>query len=287
VIAITAALQSLGLGPYANCSPLAGGCIHDVQRVRLVSGDQLVCKVAGGGTGRRMLESEHRGLQAMLDAQVVHLPEVLGLVDGDDSTVLVLEYLPRAATADWAAAGREMAAMHRLPMGHRYGCDQEVWLGGTCLAAGWDDDWCVFLGERRLRPLVRDVVDMKAVDAATGRHLDRVIDQLHTCIPSQPHASLLHGDLWAGNLYPTEGGRVAMLDPAVSVGDAVADPAMTLLFGGTPEVFVHTWHEEMGELPQAQERIAAAQMLHLLNHVRLFGAGYVPRLMEVVEVLAV
>jgi fructosamine-3-kinase len=76
-----------------------------------------------------------------------------------------------------------------------------------------------------------------------------------------------------------------MLDPASSIGDAVADIAMTKLFGGVPNAFYQAWNEAIGELSQERERIAAAQMLHLLNHVRLFGDGYVPRLMAVAETL--
>ena len=284
--AIDRALRSLGLPSQASASPLTGGCIHDVQYVTLKSGDSVVCKIACGDTGRRMLESECRGLGALTEMVSVTVPSVFGLVTDEETTVLVLEYLQRGGSANWRLAGQQLAAMHMADVGERFGSAEEVWLGSTCLAAGWDDDWCRYLAEQRLRPLLRDVVDSKTIDASVGRHLDRIIGSLEQHMPSNPHPSLLHGDLWAGNLHPTRDGCVALLDPAVSIGDAVADVAMTMLFGGVPNAFFQVWREMMGELVQERERIAAVQMLHLLNHVRLFGKGYVPRLMAVAETLA-
>ena len=283
--AIDRALSSLGLPTQASASPLTGGCIHDVQYVTLKSGDAVVCKIACGDTGRRMLESECRGLGALAEVVSVTVPTMCGVVTDEGTTVLVLEYLPRGGSANWELAGQQLAAMHMADVGERFGSAEEVWLGSTCLTAGWDDDWCSYLSEQRLRPLLRDVVDSKAIDASAGRYLDKIIGGLKQQIPSHPQPSLLHGDLWAGNLHPTSDGCVAMLDPASSIGDAVADIAMTKLFGGVPNAFYQAWNEAIGELSQERERIAAAQMLHLLNHVRLFGDGYVPRLMAVAETL--
>ncbi len=66
---IDRALHSLGLPSQASASPLSGGCIHDVQFVTLESGDSVVCKIACGDTGRRMLESECRGLAVLAEVR--------------------------------------------------------------------------------------------------------------------------------------------------------------------------------------------------------------------------
>ena len=48
--------------------------------------------------------------------------------------------------------------------------------------------------------------------------------------PERP--SLLHGDLWSGNFIVGPDGNTWLIDPAVYVGCAEADIAMTELFGG-------------------------------------------------------
>src|SRR5690242_12888330 len=52
----------------------------------------------------------------------------------------------------------------------------------------------------------------------------------------KPAPSLLHGDLWNGNVGFTADGPV-IFDPAVYYGDREADLAMTELFGGFPAEF--------------------------------------------------
>ena len=47
--------------------------------------------------------------------------------------------------------------------------------------------------------------------------------------------SLLHGDLWSGNMMCGKKGMPWIIDPAAYVGDFEADLAMTQMFGSLPE----------------------------------------------------
>ncbi len=279
------ALAALGFDEPVSASSLTGGCIHDVRLVALKSGDRVVCKVAAGGVGRRMLRCEARGLAAIAAAESLRTPSLRGLVEREEGAVLVMEHLPKGSTGDWASAGRALASMHSMEGTDRYGSDEEVWLGGTCLAGGWDRDWCEHLAERRLRPLLRDVVDSRTLDKGQASRIESVINTLSARIPTRPKSALLHGDLWAGNLHVMLDGTVAVLDPAATHGDPYADIAMSMLFGGIPRAFFGAWREAMGPADGAHERIAVGQMFHLLNHTKLFGVGYVPRLLQVVSEL--
>lgn len=57
------------------------------------------------------------------------------------------------------------------------------------------------------------------------------------------YPSLLHGDLWSGNVIAGNDGLACLIDPAVYVGHAEADLAMTELFGGFPESFYAAYKE--------------------------------------------
>jgi len=90
-------------------------------------------------------------------------------------------------------------------------------------------------------------------------------------LPAPPPASLLHGDLWTGNIL-VEGGRLAaLIDPACYHGDAEVDLAMLSLFDAPPESF---W-DSYGELrPGWEERRPVYQLFPALVHLRLFGGSY-------------
>jgi len=90
---------------------------------------------------------------------------------------------------------------------------------------------------------------------------------------NRPAASLLHGDLWAGNAAAT-GGEPVIFDPAVYFGDRETDLAMTELFGGFPTVFYDAYREAWPLDPGYAVRRVLYNLYHVLNHVNLFGGGY-------------
>jgi fructosamine-3-kinase len=92
-------------------------------------------------------------------------------------------------------------------------------------------------------------------------------------LPTEPAPSLLHGDLWTGNILVRDGRLAALVDPACYHGDAEVDLAMLELFSSPPGAF---W-EAYGRLPPGwRERRPLYQLFPALAHVRLWGAGYFP-----------
>ena len=189
------------------------------------------------------------------------------------------------ADGNWTQAGQQLGQMHLANVGKRYGVADDFWIGGTRFQGGWSDDWCEWLSEHCLSPLVRSCRDQGVLNANECTSIGRVIDALPNIVPSDPTPSLLHGDLWQGNLHVMQCGTVAFIDPASWVGDPMVDLGMVSLFGGLPAGFVQAWRASGIDHTSGRERIAAGQLLHLLNHVRLFGRSYVPGVLERVDQL--
>jgi fructosamine-3-kinase len=89
--------------------------------------------------------------------------------------------------------------------------------------------------------------------------------------------------LWSGNLITDQNGNPALIDPAVYYGWAEADLAMTDLFGSYPDPFYRAYLE-INSLPSGyRERYALYNLYHLLNHLNLFGPGYLPGVREILQ----
>jgi fructosamine-3-kinase len=86
--------------------------------------------------------------------------------------------------------------------------------------------------------------------------------------------SLLHGDLWSGNAAALESGEPVVLDPAVYYGDREADIAMTELFGGFNTRFYKAYRAAWPLDPGYGVRKNLYNLYHVLNHLNLFGTGY-------------
>ncbi|WP_165492040.1 fructosamine kinase family protein [Egibacter rhizosphaerae] len=238
--------------------PLGGGSICDVWRVELTDGRAAVLKRTPYPAG-----VEADGLAA-LAAAGAPVPAVLGV--GDD--VLVLEEVGAGppGEAEWRDLGRALAGMH-ADTGEAYGWHRDNLIGSLPQANDPDDDWPRFYAERRLRPWL----GATALPKELRRRLERALDgPLQDLLATGNPPSLVHGDLWNGNVVD---GRW-LIDPAVHRADREFELAFADLFGGFPPAF-HEGYAETWPLPEGwQRRRPALQLYHLLVHVELFGAGF-------------
>ena len=260
--------QSLGISSEKRT---AGGCIHDCYRVSIAGATRFL--KTNSEEYEDAFAAEADGLAALRLAGM-RAPEAFsnGIVKGQ--AYLVMEYLELGGRKDFAALGRMLAAAHRKP-GPRFGWRRNNYIGATPQQNGWSDDWSGFWMERRLRPQVELAlrngfkINLPPISALKGH---------------EPKPSLLHGDLWSGNAGFTADGPV-VFDPAVYYGDREADLAMTELFGGFPREFYEAY-DEVWPLEEGYERRKPMYNLyHLLNHLNLFGGGYLGQVESTLRML--
>lgn len=221
-----------------------------------------------------MFEAEAAGLADLAAAGMLRVPAPLtqGLADGQ--SFLVLEWLDLAhgGRMPWARLGERLARLHRVSA-PRFGWRRDNTIGSTPQANPETTDWVDFYREQRLRPQL-----ILAAQNGASKRLLQSGDQLMAHLGAffldyTPQPSLLHGDLWSGNVGCCEGEPV-VFDPAVYFGDRETDLAMTELFGGFPASFYAAyqavWPLDVGYAVRKD----LYQLYHLLNHFNLFGSGY-------------
>jgi protein-ribulosamine 3-kinase len=218
--------------------------------------------------------AEADGLSA-LRAIGMRAPEPVSHGVASGNAYLLLEYLDLKPRGDFTALGRMLATAHRKP-GARFGWSRDNYIGSTPQANGWGDDWAQFWVTRRMAPQL-GLARSKGFDLGTTNFKDLLAGH-------NPQPSLLHGDLWSGNAGFTDDGPV-VFDPAVYYGDREADLAMTELFGGFPREFYNSYNEVF-PLPEGYERRKPLYNLyHLLNHLNLFGGGYLAQVKATLRLL--
>lgn len=222
--------------------------------------------------------AEATGLATLAGAGALRVPRVLLLAAGQ----LVLEDLGEAAPKErfWTAAGRGLATQHQL-RGERFGFKRNGYCGPTPQSNAPMDDGARFFAECRLMPQARRALDAGRLDADDLHAVERICARLASLVPAQA-PSLLHGDLWLGNLHCCGDGTPALIDAgAVHFGWAEAELAMLTLFGAPPATFFDAYGEVAPPVPDWRERAPLYNLYHLLNHLNLFGAGYLEKVREV------
>ena len=250
---------------FRNVQPVSGGCIHRCYRAA-----EGFLKVNDARLADAFA-AEADGLTALRAAGCAAPTPYETGTDGGEA-YLLMEWMDLRSRGDFAALGRMLSHLHRST-GERFGWTRDNYIGATPQRNGRTDDWQTFWIEQRMEPQLE-------LARRNGHRIDmgRVCDLLDGHAP-QP--SLVHGDLWSGNVGFTANGPV-VFDPAVYYGDREVDLAMTELFGGFPPAFYSAY----GPMPAGYEtRKHLYNLYHLLNHLNLFGVGYLAQVNSALRLL--
>ena len=291
--AIRQALANAGMvADIAAMRNLSGGCIHQVLEVALSDGRIVVAKI-NAARMLRLFEEEAHSLGALAATHVVLTPQPLACLAHGGTAVLLMTKIEAPRTkptdTDWQRFGRELAALHQSETGGqpRYGFDMDNHIGSTPQPNSWHEDWVEFNAINRLGFQAATARDIGLLEPDEVRKIETVVARLDQFIPRHPSPSLLHGDLWSGNALPGADGlgqtRIALIDPASSIGDGWADLAMMKLFGGFPQACFDSYANVIAPPDDLQTRLAVYQLYHVLNHVNIFGGGYVGQAMNLAQ----
>jgi fructosamine-3-kinase len=238
-------------------SRLAGGDLSEVLLVRRDGAPPLVAKSGAAANEAHMLRA--------LAGAGVPAP----MVEGEFGDVLLIEHVeadgvlsPRA----WADIGAQLRRLHDQ-QAETYGWPVDHAFGSVKIDNRQGSDWPAFWGEQRL------IETAALLDRPWRERIDQVAARLPGLLPAHPPASLLHGDLWSGNILVREGRLAALIDPACYHGDGEVDLAMISLFDAPPDEFWSAY----GKLAEGwRARRPLYQLFPALVHLRLFGAAYAP-----------
>jgi len=222
-----------------------------------------------------MLIAEADGLRALAECGAVHVPRALGAEELDGEAYLLMEWLDFGGKTTMAAAklGKQLAKQHQCS-GEHFGWRCNNFIGATPQFNAPGDDWVAFFREHRLNFQLR----LAAENGYRGGLQEdgaRLLEKLPAFFGGyhvQP--SLLHGDLWGGNWGALQTGEPFIFDPAVYYGDREADLAMTELFGGFPSEFYSAYNNIWPLDTGYRVRRDLYNLYHVLNHLNLFGTGY-------------
>ncbi len=265
---ITESLAQTGLPQVISSG---GGCIHNSSVWQYPSRDRFFVK-RGGGEKKDMLIAEARALRELRKSKTVRVPEVILEAEHGDEFFLVLEHLELQRLSGKSAAhlGETLAQLHRYE-GTPFGFEADNYIGATPQENSQTENWTEFFWEYRLVPQF-ELSERQGYGVFCGNKFEigykRLMDSY------LPKASLLHGDLWGGNAGGLSTGEGVVYDPASYYGDRETDLAFTEVFGGFPRDFYEAYQTAHPFDEGYSERKIVYNLYHYLNHLNLFGSGY-------------
>ncbi len=260
---------------------LAGGDINEACRLTLSNGKRVFIKL-NNKKNASFFSAEAAGLAAIAGTKTVRTPEVFGFGSDEEKSgrsFLMLEFIgeQKPVSDYWETFACQLSAMHRADASSfvkdgTYGFVCGNYIGSETQINTGCCSWTAFFRDCRLKPQFKRAAAY--FDQAERRQIVKLLDHLEDILVEPEQPSLLHGDLWSGNVIAGHDGNAWLIDPAVYVGHAEADLAMTELFGGFPQEFYHTYQEMGLQQEGYRRRKDLYNLYHLLNHLNMFGRSY-------------
>lgn len=240
--------------------------------VRLADGRHLAVKARSGGTGPS-LEIEAYMLRELARLSELPVPHV----HYADADLLVMDFIETDGGITESAerhAGELIAQLHATPRA-QFGYARDTLIGPLPQRNPETARWVPFFRDHRLLHMAERASAEGSLPAALMQRIARLAARIEDYLVEPAFPSLLHGDLWTGNVL-VRGGRIAgFVDPAIYCGSPEIELAFTTMFGTFGARFFEAYRSLMPIEPGFHEmRCGLYNLYPTLVHVRLFGSGY-------------
>lgn len=264
---------------------VGGGSINRTSVVTLSNETKLFLK-ENSGAMKGMFRTEASGLEALGQGEGPRVPKPLAWYEDSREQFLLMEYLPagpKRKNYD-REFGEQFARMHKSNKSDTWGFHEDNYIGSTKQVNTPCKSWIGFFGENRLGYQTSLAQRAGLIDNGLGKDLAKLISQLPVYLPEpEGGPTLIHGDLWSGNATVGPKGEPVILDPAVYYGHREADLAMTELFGRFQPRFYDAYDATWPLEPGYTSRKDLYNLYHMLNHLNLFGGGYLGSVRSIVN----
>jgi fructosamine-3-kinase len=259
-----------------------GGNFNLAVRVKLKSGEFFIKWNQGDHHG--LFEAEAKNLELLNQTSTIQVPQVIGVGTVEEKEYLMMECIPTGEinTTYWEDFGHKLALMHQNSSALGHGLGYTNYLGAAEQKNDWNLNGVNFFIENRLKNQIEIAVYNRKIDLEMENKFSQLFEKLPDLIPNEP-SSLMHGDLWSGNVMVNTLGQVVFVDPSCYYGLREAELAFTTMFGGFDKTFYEAYHEAHPIEKGFHERIPLYNLYPLMVHVNLFGEGYVPAVQKILN----
>ena len=265
--------NELGESYPKSLEQVHGGDIHSVWRIEFAN---MKLFLKRNNRKKKFLEFEKyclQNLKEFINEKNLIIPEVIAYKNINNIEILLIEWIDMQ-NFDQKKLGKGLGEMHLNSTESNpeiFGYPIEGFIGLTSQKKGWENNWIDCFLNLRIIPQL-SILKLNVLDKETKNKVKEKIQS--ELLKHEPINTLVHGDLWSGNVGIDMNGKGVIFDPASWWADNEVDIAMTKLFGGFRNEFYEEYHKIFPIKQGFEKRITIYNFYHILNHANMFGGLY-------------
>lgn len=220
-----------------------------------------------------LLESEEEMLEYLAEFTNLRVPKVIE----KRPNLLITEYIRHDSVGRHEIeedAAFALATLHRIT-GERYGLFMDTTIGPFVQSNEEHESWIEFFKRERLLDFANKALEEGVLPGEIYDRLITFCEHLGSYLEEPDAPSLLHGDIWSGNVLVDRGELVGFIDPAIYYGHHEVELAFIRMFETFGDRFFRKYHE-MFPIKEGffEERCDIYNLYPYLVHLRSFGKSY-------------
>lgn len=258
-------------------APLSAANNAQIYRITMENKAVCVAKVAENGMDVEAWMLNYLKTKSKLPVPTVYY---------SNEHVMIMEFVEQHHSLDeksHRSAAEFLAELHNI-RGEQYGLERDTLIGSLRQPNTPNKDWVSFFTNQRLLYMAGEALKENKIDKKIMKQVEKLAGKLPGYLKKPNPPSLIHGDIWGGNILPGRAQIAAFLDPAIYY----ADPEIELAFIQLLNTFSSFFFARYNEIHPIQpgffeERAEIYSLYPLLVHTRIFGTSYVRKIQKILD----
>ena len=166
--------------------------------------------------GFNSIKSEANSLTFLQKA----LPKLFPKIKFKSDNLIIIDFIKHnniKKTDYQITLAKELLKLHSIS-NNKYGFNFDTQTGGLKQPNELGSNWVKFFLEKRLNMIYEKINQKKPLPKLTNKKIELLMKNISDYLPNNPKISLLHGDLWEGNILFNNGKLVGLIDPGIYYG---------------------------------------------------------------------